>query len=612
MALVGLVACGDNQAGNGPPSVAGLEVTTAEDTAVTRQVQATDPDGDAVQLAVAGAQHGTVTLTGTSFTYTPEADYHGADSFTVTASDGVLQASATVTVTVTPVNDAPVGEADSFATPEDTALVVAQATLLANDTDVDGDSLTVTAVDNATHGTVAITGSDVTFTPDEDYEGPASFDYTVSDGTATATVAVTVTVGGVNDAPVAVDDTAATDEDVVLEIPLATLLANDADADGQTLSVTQVNNPTGGTVVIAGTVARFTPTANFNGAAGFDYTVSDGALTDVGHVAITVAPVNDPPAATDDTATTAEDTAVLIPIATLLANDSDVDGTTPTFDTVGTAVNGTATVVGTDVRFVPAADYHGPASFTYTITDGTLADSATVAVTVTPVNDAPVAVDDAATTAEDTALVIAIADLLANDGDVDGTVPTFDTVGAAVNGTATVVGTDVRFVPAADYHGPASFTYTITDGTLTDSAIVAVTVTPVNDAPVAVNDSATTLADTAVEIDVVANDTDVDGPTLTVASVQNLVGGTATFAGGIVTFTPDAGFSGDAGFDYTVTDGTATADASVTVTVLSTNVCGDGVRLGTEACDDDNTDDGDGCSATCTIEVPCGNGTLDA
>ncbi len=444
-------------------------------------------------------------------------------------------------------------------------MAIAAATLLANDTDLDGDTLSVTAVGTAVNGTVSLVSGVVTFTPAANYTGAASFEYTLSDGALTDTGLVTVTVTGANDPPVAVDDVATTPEDTAVAIAAATLLANDTDLDGDTLSVTAVGTAVNGTVSLVSGVVTFTPAANYTGAASFEYTVSDGALTDTGVVTVTVTAANDAPVAVDDLATTPEDTAVAIAAATLLANDTDLDGDTLSVTAVGTAVNGTVSLVGSGVTFTPAANYTGAASFEYTVSDGALTDTGLVTVTVTGANDPPVAVDDVATTPEDTAVAIAAATLLANDTDLDGDTLSVTAVGTAVNGTVSLVGSTITFTPAANYTGAASFEYTLSDGALTDTGLVTVTVTGANDAPVAVDDLATTPEDTAVAIaaaTLVANDTDLDGDTLSVTAVGTAVNGTVSLVGSTITFTPAANYTGAASFEYTVSDGALPTRAS--------------------------------------------------
>ena len=278
-------------------------------------------------------------------------------------------------------------------------------------------------------------------------------------------------------------------------------------------------------------------------------------------------PTNRQPVAGADTASTDEDTAADIAV---LANDTDPDGDTLAVTGVTDPPHGgaSANANGT-IHYVPDPDYFGDDSFGYTISDGRGGtSSATVTVQVAPVNDAPVAVDDAATTNEDTAVDVAV---LANDTDVDGDALVVPGVFGAVNGTASVnANGTVRFTPAADFTGTASFGYTAADGKgATATGAVSVTVAAVNDAPVAVNDSATTTQGVPVAIAVLANDTDVDSASLAVASVSDPPHGTAAAnANGTITYTPDPGYSGPDAFGYSATDGIATGNvATVSITV---------------------------------------------
>ncbi|NMO16819.1 tandem-95 repeat protein [Pyxidicoccus fallax] len=460
---------------------------------------------------------------------------------------------------------------DAAATHEDTAVVIPATTLLANDTDADGDSLTVTAVGTATHGAVTLAGGSVTFTPEANFSGTATFEYTVSDGTSTRAATVTVTVHPVQDAPVAVADGASTDEDTLLYIPVATLLANDTDADGAPFVVAAVGTATHGTVTLAGGNVTFIPEADFFGTATFEYTVSDGTGTGTARVTVTVNPVQDAPVAVADTAAVDEDSARILPTATLLANDTDADGDTFVVTEVGAASHGTVTLAGGDVTFIPEADFFGTATFEYTISDGSSTGTARVTVTVNPVQDAPVAVADTASTDEDTLLSIPVATLLANDTDADGVPLVVASVGAATHGTVALANGTVTFRPEANFFGTATFEYTVSDGTSTRAATVTVTVNSVRDAPIAVVDSAFTDEDDELRIPVaalLANDRHGDGDALTVSQVANARNGTVQLEGNIVRFTPAPGFVGAAGFEYQVSDSRgATATAPVALIV---------------------------------------------
>jgi Ca2+-binding RTX toxin-like protein len=572
----------DVVAGNTAPVAGADSATATEDTPLVMTAASllsndSDADGDSLTIiAVGNATNGTVNLSNGTITFTPVANHTGPASVTYTVSDGRGGTSTgTVNVNVVAVNDAPAAANDTVAATEDTALVLTSASLLANDSDVDGDTLTITAVGGATHGTVALNGGNVVFTPAANYNGPATFTYTVSDGHGgTSTATVTVDVAAVNDAPVAANNTVSATEDASLALSAASLLANDSDVDGDTLTITGVGNATNGTVALDGGNITFTPAANYNGPATFTYTVSDGqGGSSTATVTVNVAAVNDAPVAADNSVNATEDTPLVLSAASLLANDSDVDGNTLTISSVGNATNGTVALNGGNVVFTPAANYNGPASFTYTVSDGQGGSStATVTVNVAAVNDAPVAADNSVNATEDTPLVLSAASLLANDSDVDGNTLTITSVGNATHGTVQLNGGNVVFTPAANYSGPASFTYTVADGQGgTATATVNVTVAAVNDAPVAANDSASATAGTALVLTpatLLANDSDVDGNNLTITSVGGATHGTVALNGGNVVFTPAANYSGPASFTYTVSDGhggTSTATVSVDV-----------------------------------------------
>ena len=287
-----------------------------------------------------------------------------------------------------------------------------------------------------------------------------------------AVAQVTVTIEVVNAPPVANDDTAITNEDTPVTI---NVLDGDTDPDGDPLMVTAVSDPPHGSAVInLDYTITYTPDLNYNGADSFTYTLSDGTGSDTATVSITVNPVNDPPVADDDTATTDEDTDVDINV---LDGDTDPDGDPLMVTAVSDPPHGSA-VINLDytITYTPDLNYNGADSFTYTLSDGTGSDTATVSITVNPVNDPPVADDDTATTDEDYAVTI---NVLANDSDVDGDTLSVDSVTQASNGTVTNNGTDVTYTPNTNFNGTDSFTYTASDGNGgTDTATVTVTVNP--------------------------------------------------------------------------------------------------------------------------------------
>ncbi|WP_176086996.1 tandem-95 repeat protein, partial [Martelella sp. HB161492] len=215
----------------------------------------------------------------------------------------------------------------------------------------------------------------------------------------------------------------------------------------------------------------------------------------------------DGPVASDDTGSTNEDTTVTLDV---LANDTDADGNALTISSVSIGEGqGSVTIVDNQIVYTPAENFNGTANISYTVSDGTTTDTANVTVTVVAVNDGPQAVNDNATTAEETVVTI---DVLANDTDVDGdTLTISDASVPPEQGSVAIVNGQLEFTPAADFVGNASISYTISDGTATSSAVATVVVTNVNDGPVASDDTGSTNEDTTVTLDVLANDTDADG-----------------------------------------------------------------------------------------------------
>ncbi|WP_052249673.1 cadherin-like domain-containing protein [Tateyamaria sp. ANG-S1] len=559
----------------GPDAVDDTAIV-AEDGSVVINVLANDSDpdiGDVLSVTEATSPDGDVTINADgTLTFEPSENFNGDTTISYTISDGNGgEDTATVNVTVTPVNDAPDAINDTATTDEDTAVTI---DALANDTDVDGDDLTITGASvPADQGTVEVVDNKLVYTPALNFNGDATISYAISDGNGgTDTAEVTVTVNPVNDDPVAVDDLADTMEDEAVVIDL---LGNDTDVDGDTLILDAVSVPADqGSVVDNGDgTVTFTPAPNFNGTATIDYTVSDGnGGTDDGQAIISVGAVNDGPTAVDDTATTDEDTPVTIDV---VANDTDPDGDALTITGASVpADQGTVEVVDNKLVYTPAENFNGDVTISYAITDGNGGTSAAeVAVTVTPVNDDPVAVDDIETTDEDVAVVV---DLLGNDTDVDGDTLEIGSLsvdpaeGSVVdNGDGTVT-----FTPAPNFNGPATITYTVIDGNGgEDTGEAVVSVGAVNDGPVAVDDSETTEEDTPVTIDVLANDTDADGDDLTVISaVVPADQGTAEIVDNKVVFTPAENFNGDVTITYTISDGNGGTDVGeVSVTVTPVN-----------------------------------------
>src|SRR6185503_19180763 len=409
---------------------------------------------------------------------------------------------------------------------------------------------------SAVGGSLAINGSNVEFTPSADYNGPASFSYTLEDNGTTAggndfkssTATASFTVTEVNDAPTGVNDAlSSVAEDSGLRVmSFASLLANDvkgpANESSQILTITAVGSAVGGSVAINGSNVEFTPSADYNGPASFSYTLQDNGTTDGGNdfksstatASFTVTEVNDAPTGVNDAlSSVAEDSGLrVISFASLLANDlkgpANESSQILTITAVGSAVGGSVAINGSNVEFTPSADYNGPASLSYTLEDNGTTDgvndfktsTATASFTVTEVNDDPTANTDSAFVAEDNATGVLV-DVRANDStgpaNESGQILTITAVTQGAHGSVAIEAGKVRYIPTdANYNGSDSFTYTITDNGTTASAnefksaigTVNITVTEVNDAPSANTDTASVAEDSAtgVLVDVRAND----------------------------------------------------------------------------------------------------------
>ncbi|ENM6413187.1 tandem-95 repeat protein [Vibrio parahaemolyticus] len=523
-----------------------------------------------------GPANGTVSVNPDgSVTYTPNDNYHGTDSFTYIVTSGGVSESAIVEVNVTPANDAPVAKDDIATTQEDTAVTI---DVLPNDTDVDGDKLSIESVSvPKEQGTVEVVDGKLVFTPAENFNGDAEITYTVTDGQLTDEAKVTVTVNPVNDAPtIKVDAVGSITEDAVsIDTVVATLTVRDTDTSEDQLTVSLENNSNGYFVLVgnevkltqAGVDAVNNDELNLKDLT-ISASVSDGVNpTANGSDSLVVNRVNDAPTvenAIADQVLSEDFDAYTIDLNEVFKDsDSSLEFSVSGNNSIQISiVNGVATIT-------PTADWNGKEAITFTATDPSGESvSQTVDFTVAPVADI---VADKATVVEDTPTIIKV---LGNDTfEGDGKVVSLDTNNGPSNGTVSVnPDGSVTYTPNDNYHGEDTFTYIVTSGGVSESAIVEVNVTPVNDAPVAKDDIATTQEDTAVTIDVLPNDTDVDGDKLSIqsASVPEAQGKVEIVDGKLV-FTPAENFNGHAEIIYTVTDGQLTDEAKVAVTVNPVN-----------------------------------------
>jgi hypothetical protein len=635
---------------NDPPVVINSQFSVAEDpigplVITPTQIFSPGPPDESLQtitlsnILVTGQTNGTVTLVDGNINFFPAANFFGTAVFQVTGTDTGTPADparsivATITVNVTPVNDAPVPFSGTLTVAEDSSLILigtgAPTDLITNSNPGPGESSiqTVSFVSaqspTAAGGTITTVGGITTYRPAPNFFGTDTFTYRITDNAIpplTADGTVTVNVTAVNDAPVAVNDTGDAARFVVLGIAAPNsldVMRNDSAGplEPKDITVVSVTTPTIGTTSVApngGSVIFTPPTGLFNVTSTFSYTIRDaGGLTSTANVEVFIIPPVLPFALTD-TPIIAEDSGAFT--IDVLANDFANTDAIKSLVSFGQPAAGTGTVVLDDrgttadttddrVIYTPAANFFGDATFVYTMTDsaeGSAASTATVTVTVTPVNDPPVAIDRSVDGTEDIVLTVAsatITDGLSKGPGEDAqtlTITDAVLVSPSNSGSIAVVAGNIVYSPALDFNGQVLVRYTVTDNGLNNltpaplsaSATLTINVAPVNDPPVANPDPVTVTAEnSAVTIAIsslLANDT--PGPanesSQTVSftglefAINTANGGTVTQVGGNLIYTPAPSFNGPDSFTYQINDGQAlnsTTTATATLRITEVN-----------------------------------------
>ncbi|WP_116870716.1 tandem-95 repeat protein [Vibrio splendidus] len=547
---------------------------------------ATDIDGD--DLSVESVNYegtdGVFTDNGDgTYTFAPNENFNGNVELTYDVSDGTDVVSANIDVQVVPINDVPVAGTTSYSVAEDGSITLSDTQLLANSSDVEGEVFVSDVSYSGTDGVFTDNGDGTyTFAPNENFNGDISLDVSVMDEDgATAETTAGIEVIEVNDLPVAGSTTYSVDEDNVITISDAQLLANSSDIEGD-VSVSDVSySGTDGIFTDNGDgTYSFAPNENFNGNVSLDVTVADedGATAET-TAGIEVIAVNDAPVQGEQAYTVNEDGSITISQEQLLAGSSDVEGDDLTASNL--TVDGNATVEANEdgsFTITPDANFNGDIDMQFDITDGTDTIQATGDLTVNPVNDLPTADDVSYTIEEDGSLTFTDADLLAGAADIDGDdLSIADVSYTGAEGVFTDNGDGTySFAPNENFNGDVNLGFTVSDGTDTVDANIDVTVTDVNDAPVAGSTSYQMNEDGTITISpeqLIANSSDVDGEvSLESVTYSGSDGTLVQNDNGSVTFTPSENFNGDISLDVVVTDDDgATATTTAGIEVLAVN-----------------------------------------
>ena len=505
--------------------------------------------------------------------------------------DGELTGSDTVAITVSSGNNPPVALDDSATVDEGGTVTVLESTatsVLANDTDPEDDPLTAILVAAPANGAVTL-NPDGTFsyTHNGTETTSDSFTYRANDGSLdSADATVTITINPVNDALIALDDSAIVDEGgtvTILDSTATSVLANDTDAENDTLTAILVAAPANGVVTLNpdGTFS-YTHNGTETTSDSFTYRANDGSL-DSGDatVTITINPVNDAPTITSTPITDADEGVLYTYTLTFADVDpGDVVAASPAlsvippFLTLTDNGNNTAILTGT-----PANGDSGAHGITLVVEDLASAN-ATQVFTITvanSINNAPTANDQNLTSDEDTFLNIT---LTANDPDGDPL--TFEIVNAPQNGLLTGLAPEVIYIPNAHFNGPDSFSFRVSDGEIdSNTAIVSIDILSIEDAPAASQQSVTTRENTPVSITLAGFDGDNDPLSFTVVSLpvsgELSVSGVPitagdlphTLAGDTLDYTPALDFTGSDSFNFFVNDGQSNSpEATVSIDIL--------------------------------------------
>ena len=519
-----------------------------------------------------------------SFTYNPVVDFVGIDTFTYSLLDNNANpiGIGTVTIIVNPTGDtntAPTANSEYYNVREEYTLDVIPQGVLTNDIDPNGDTLTAYLTSLPSMGVV-------TFNPDgsfiyvqnSNFVGTDSFTYKAGDGNGGFSQPATVTINivAVNAPPIARDDIFATDANASVTL---SVLGNDNDPEGLALTVSSYSTPLHGALTPSGTPGAFsyTPDAGWSGVDSFTYRANDGSLDSnlaTATIVVRAMDMNQPPIANGDNYPVNNDQTLTMTWSELMSNDSDPNGDTLQAMLATHPAQGSLAPTLDGITYTPRANYHGPDSFTYMISDSRGGfNTATVSIAV---NDPPVANDNSYTIDISQTLDVGAPGVLANDTDGDNdTLQVFPVTSSTLNGNYVIYADgSFQYTPQLNYHGIDSFTYTISDG---QGGFSTATVNIIVDTPPLANSDFTysTNEDTSLNVDVLSNDISRNGDPLTAVLVDNVTtdeGNVVLTPVGIFIYTPAADFNGTATFTYKANDGYLDSDiATVTITVHPVN-----------------------------------------
>jgi gliding motility-associated-like protein len=562
---------------NDVPVLTDDSAITLEDTPILVNILANDNDAKDAGSSINASSlnittqplHGTAVIQNGQIYYTPAANYFGTDILTYSVSDNglplpALTASAILNISVTSVNDKPqITGQQSVSTNEDTpfALNINQLSI----TDIDNSQTDFTiSVSAGTNYTI----NNTTITPSANYNGTLTIPIQVSDGQSLSDIFnLSVTVNAVNDKPVALNETFYTAESTPINL---NVLANDNDQNDpqggiDASSLTIIRHPAhGSAIILPNFTINYSPNSAYWGNDTIVYRIQDKgypmpALADTAMVVIEISRLS--PQANNDNATVNEDQSVVI---NLLANDTDSgDNIAPTTVQIITQpAHGTLSgLQGGSVTYLPASNYNGSDSFTYRVKDVTnlISNTATVTISVLPVNDAPVALDKTFVTEPNKSLILTLLQIASDiDSELDINSLIINTQAQHGNATIDVNKEEIIYIPQTNYTGEDHFSFHVSDLEGLPSNVATITIQISDQWPHVVNDQTSTLEDTPTTVNVALNDTDPQNNInpLSVTITIPPKNGTASIetTTGFIVYNPAANFAGSDSLQYTICD----------------------------------------------------------
>jgi len=515
-----------------------------------------DVDGtiDSIKILEEPTQGSVIIDTATlQFTYTPNENFFGTDSFTYQTTDNLAAESniATVLLTIERVNDNPLSNDDEAQTDEEVAVVV---DVLENDQDIDGQLVlhSVVVTTAAQFGSTEVSASGkITYTPQLDYAGEDFFIYQVNDDQdGKSTAAVYIQINNINDAPIAVAQTVSSNEDDALIIELT-----GTDVDKDNLTYILISEPENGTLTGSAPNITYQPNKNYFGEDSFTFKVNDSALDSIhATIIINVEEVNDAPIGNEETIFAIEDQ-----ITNFIVSATDIEGDDISYSVVSQPKNGTLTGEIPNLTYTPFENFFGDDSFTFKVNDGNLdSDIVTMHLDVKAVNDIPIGDEQSIQVQEDESISFKL-----TGSDIESSDLIFKIIKNPPNGIISGQPPYLAYTPNGDFNGGDSFTFEVQDGSAkSEPIIVDISVDSVNDAPLANNDSISRSNWQPINIMVLSNDTDIDGDNLKIIGA-NTQTGLVTWVDSILTYTPIEGFNGSAVIEYQISDGFGGEDSAL-------------------------------------------------